>query len=328
LSERFGNDYKWSPTQLEEIAKCPWSFFSKRALGLELLEDPDEDIDPATRGSVLHLALHHFYKEAKEKVGGPVFLLEADSSWAEPMLERALDAALADSQWKWLGHPVLRPAHRADLWRTLSGFMKWEMELHHDMTDPTTKKRNAPKMVRTGADEHELTFDDMVFEQDGVRIVYRGSIDRVDVSVDDRAERGRFLAAIDYKSSQYSTPGAGKSEAWNDGVVLQVPLYAHALQTLRPGKDIARVEYQTLKNPKQVHSLELYTIDKKSKKVEADADAKAQWQSALDAAIAHVKRARAGEFPADPPSTCSCPPWCQGRDICRVKGGHRELFDF
>ena len=120
-------------------------------------------------------------------------------------------------------------------------------------------------MVRTGADAHELEFKDMVFERDGVRIRYRGSIDRVDVSVDDRVPGRQFVAAIDYKTSEWSTPGAGKPSAWDEGIVLQVPLYAHALQTLRPGSDIARVEYQALKSPKQVHSLELYTIDKKTK---------------------------------------------------------------
>lgn len=325
LATEFGDDRHWSPTQLEELAKCPWAYFSKRVLKLDAPSDPDEDMDAATRGSVLHLALNRFYDDAKAHVGGPVFLLESDRKWAEPMLVAALDRALAESSWKWLGHPVLRPAHRAELLRILGGYLTWEMELHHDMTDPKTRKRNAPKMVRTGADAHELKFENMVFEKDGVRIRYRGSIDRVDVSVDDRVESGRFIAAIDYKSTEWSTPGGGNKKAWGEGVVLQVPLYAHALRTLRPEQEIARVEYQALKNPKQVHSLELYTIDKKTRKVEEDEEAVAEWQGALDHAVAHVKRARGGEFSADPPQTCSCPPWCHGRDICRIPGGPRSL---
>jgi len=146
------------------------------------------------------------------------------------------------------------------------------------------------------------------------------------VSVDERIPGKRFVAAIDYKSSEWSTPGSGKSAAWGDGVVLQVPLYAHALETLRPGKDIARVEYQTIKKPKQVHSLELYSVDKKTSRVEEDVDAVAKWQAALDQAIEHVRRARAGEFPAKPPETCKCPPWCHGRDICRIPGGPQNAI--
>jgi hypothetical protein len=327
LASEFGDDRRWSPTQLEELAKCPWAYYAKRLLRLEHLEDPDEDMDHATRGSVLHLALQHFYIGAKARVGGPVFLLPPDCSWAGEMLSQALDKALAESEWKWLGHPVLRPAHRAELWRILDGYLEWEMKLHSDMIDPPRGARNAPRMIRTGADEHELRFEDMVFERDGIRIRYRGSIDRVDVSVDDRVAKGRFIAAIDYKTSVYSTPGGGKAEAWTEGVVLQVPLYAHALRTLRPAQDIARVEYQALKQPKQVHSLQLYTIDRKTARLERDEEANEKWQGALDQAVAHVRRARGGEFSANPPESCRCPPWCHGRDICRIPGGPRELRD-
>jgi hypothetical protein len=176
-----------------------------------------------------------------------------------------------------------------------------------------------------GADEHELAFDDMVFERDGVRIRYRGSIDRVDVSVDTRAPKRKFIGALDYKSTRYSTPGGGDKGAWADGVVLQVSLYAHALTKLRPDTEIARVEYQALKKPEQVQSLELYTIDKKTSVVSADSEARAKWEGALDHAIAHVKSIRGGRFPAQPPESCKCPPWCHGRDICRIAGGPREL---
>ena len=161
---------------------------------------------PATRGSVLHLALRRFFDAGKVHVGGPVFIRDTDWNWAEAMLGDALNSALKECSWKWLGHPALEASHRADLWRILHGYIAWEMELHHDMTDPKTRKKNAPKMVRTGADEHELAFQDIVFERDGIKIRYRGSIDRVDVSVDERAPGRKFVAAIDYKSSIWSTP--------------------------------------------------------------------------------------------------------------------------
>ena len=325
LGRRFGDDRLWSPTQLEELAKCPWAYFSKRLLRLEHLGDPDEDMDPATRGGVLHMALAQFYGAAKAHVGGPVFLLDADRSWAEPMLGEALDEALRQSSWKWLGHPVLRPAHRAELWRILREYVEWEMSQHAEMLNPSRRNRNAGRTIRTGADEHELAFDDMIFEKDGVRIKYRGSIDRVDVSVDERVGDERFIAAIDYKTTQWSTPGGGSKRAWEDGIVLQVPLYAHALRSLRPDEEIARVEYQALKQRKQVHSLELYTIDTKARRLVEDEEAVEQWEDALDHAVTHVRRARDGDFPARPPESCTCPPWCHGRDICRIPGGPRSL---
>jgi hypothetical protein len=191
------------------------------------------------------------------------------------------------------------------------------------MTDPATRKRNAPAMIRTGVDAHEVAFEDMVYERDGVRLRFRGFIDRVEVSVDDRVGDTRFVAATDYKTSQSATPGGGEKAAWDDGVVLQVPLYAYALTQLYPGHEVARVGYATLQRPQDVHMLQLYTFDKKAKRADQNVAALAQWEQALGAALAHVRRARAGDFPAAPPPSCSCPPWCHGRDVCRVPGGPR-----
>jgi hypothetical protein len=154
-----------------------------------------------------------------------------------------------------------------------------------------------------------------------VKLRFRGSIDRVEVSVDERRPSMSFIAASDYKSTKWSTPGSGDRKAWDDGVVLQVPLYAFALTQLKPDHEIARVDYLALKNPEQVHLLQLYTFDKKSARPQEDAEAQQRWQTALDGAIAQIKRVRAGEFPPGPPPSCNCPPWCHGRDICRVPGG-------
>jgi hypothetical protein len=221
-----------------------------------------------------------------------------------------------------VGHPALRVARLADVQRIARGFLQWEIELHEDMY--SSRARKAPPMIRTGAAEHEVKFDDMIFERDGIRLRFRGSIDRVEVSVDERIPGTKFVAASDYKTSIWSTPGSGKKDAWDDGVVLQVPLYAYALSKLRPDYKVARVDYLSLKNPEHVHLLQLYTFDKKSGKAKEDDDATAKWQHALDGAIHQIKRVRAGEFPAGPPPSCNCPPWCHGRDICRVPGGPRN----
>ena len=74
--------------------------------------------------------------------------------------------------------------------------------------------------------------------------------------MDERIARPwQYIAAIDYKSTEYSTPAAGKKEGWDDGVVLQVPLYTAALQQLRPEDLVARMEYRTIREPKPVHTL-------------------------------------------------------------------------
>jgi len=320
VAQHRGDDYQWSPTQLEGYAKCPWAYFSGRLLRLEKLEDPDDDLDPATRGAILHEALERFFKQAGERVKGAVFLRQEHLAWAEPMLLAALEESVrAREGVVWLGHPALRVVKKAEMGRLLIEFLHWEVEQHEDMYDP--KKRNAPAMVRTAVAEHEVAIQDVRLNRGGVLVRFRGRIDRVEVGIDERVNASKLLAAVDYKSSEFSTPGGGKKQAWEDNVVLQVPLYAYALSQLRPDYEACRVEYRALKQCKAVHALELYQVDKKTRRLESDSEAKAKLEHALDAAAEHVKAVRRGEFPARPAPSCNCPPWCHGWDICRVPGG-------
>ncbi|HXE56760.1 MAG TPA: PD-(D/E)XK nuclease family protein [Gemmatimonadales bacterium] len=321
LAEEFGDDRLWSPTQLEAFAKCPWAYFGERLLGVAKLEDPDEDMDHATRGSLLHDALRRFFGKAKDKVGGPVFLRAADRDWARPMMEQALDEALADAGGrKWLGHPALQPAKRLELARMLLGYLESEIQEHEDMYD--SRKRNAPRMVRTGVSEHERGFTDLVLERHGVRFRFRGSVDRVEVGVDERFESAGYLAAVDYKTTKSSAPGGGDTAAWDDHVVLQVPLYAYALTRLYPGATITRVEYRAIKHREPVHRLELHQVSQGGP-VERE-EARRKMERALDMVALHVLRVRKGEFPTEPAESCGCPDFCASREICRVPGGPRK----
>lgn len=326
LAGEFGDDRLWSPTQLESYAKCPWSFFSARLLGLDRLADPDEEMDAATRGSVLHDALARFYGGAQERTGGPVFLRAADLDWARPMLVGALDESLADARGqRWLGNGLLLPAKREELRRILERFLDKEVEEHETMM--TSNRGNAPKRIRTGAEAHELGFTDLVLDRDGVRFRFRGFIDRVGRGVDGRFDSGDYLTAIDYKTTKYAAPGGGcgnKTQPWTDGVVLQVPLYAYALLQLKPEAKIARVEYWALKQPERVHSLELHQFDRKAGEVVRNEEAVAQMEAALVRVAAHVRAVRGGSFPAAPAESCGCPEFCHAIEICRTAGGPRR----
>jgi ATP-dependent helicase/DNAse subunit B len=326
LAREFGEARIWSVTQLEAYAKCPWAYFSGRLLRLEKLEDPDEDMEPIVRGSVLHDAMRRFFELARRRAGGPVLLRASDAPWAYTALEAALDAALQEAgSTQWLGHPSLYDARRAELSRILRRYLQAEIE--HNEARFDRKKRKTFGMLRTAVDRHEVEFDDVVLERAGVRFRLRGRMDRVEVGIDDRLgeDPAVFRAAVDYKTSEASTPGGGDSAAWDDGVVLQVPLYAHALQQLEPGARVARVEYRALKTGRAVHSLELHRVGTAGQLEEED-DARARYERALDAAAAHVQRVREGLFPAKPAESCGCPPFCHGWDICRVKGGPKRKF--
>lgn len=322
LAVEFGDERIWSPTQLEFYAKCPWAYFSGRLLTLDLKEDPDDEMDPMTVGTVLHDALRRFYDGEVARTGGPVLLLEADHAEAIPRLSAALDAALeATGETTWLGHPSLAGAKRADLTRLLTRYLAFEIEYNEKLFN---NKTNNAYVLRTAVESHELSFRDIVLERGGVRFRFRGTIDRVEVGVDGRVDSARYVAAVDYKTSKYAVPGSGRKEAWEDGVVLQVPLYAYALSQLRPGTAVSRVEYRALKQRAVLHSLQLVEVDRKNKELLSGDEDAAKMSAALDAVAAHVLSARGGEFPAAPAPSCGCPPFCHAWDICRVAGGPRE----
>jgi len=326
IGERFAEDYVWSPSQLESYAKCPWAFFSGRLLRVEKFEEPGEDMDAATWGTILHDALNRLYTAAGARAGSPVFLREGDLEWVVPLAEQALGDALADQgSESWLGHPALRDAQRERLRRTLVEYVEWEVL---DVNEKSHNKRTKlSKMVRMGVVEHEKRFSGVVLERNGIRFTYRGIIDRVERGVDEDVDASRYVGAVDYKSGMYGVPGAKDfKQAWEDGVVLQVPLYAHALTELIPGSAIAYSEYRALRQRKAVHTLQLQRVDRKAGTVELDEEAEARMERALDDAAAHVGRVRAGTFPAAPPPSCHCPSYCHAREICRVVGGPRELF--
>lgn len=330
-SERLGAEYVWSATQLEAYAKCPWAWFSRRLLRLDDLDDPDIDMDPLVRGAVLHDALRRFYDGARSRLGGPVFLREADADWARAAIREALERAIDDAgSVSWLGAPALRDTKRAELSRMLVAYIEWEIEYnekHFNRRSPRSRS------LRTGVDRHELAFgsmqtpetggDDEVLMLAGVEFRMRGSIDRVEVGIDDRvSDPGAYIAAIDYKSSTWSAPGGGSRKAWQDGVVLQVPLYARILERRLPGSRVARVEYRAIKQRQAVHSTELYGLSR-DEQLESRDEAQQQMKLALETAGAQVARARAGLYPAAPAPSCGCPPFCHAWDICRVEGGPR-----
>ncbi|HEX9105900.1 MAG TPA: PD-(D/E)XK nuclease family protein, partial [Longimicrobiales bacterium] len=211
LAERFDEEKVWSPTQLEAFAKCPWAYFSARVLWLEKPQDPDTEMEPTTRGTILHDALRRFFDAAVQRAGGPVLLSEDDLEWARPAMARALGEAIAEAgKTAWLGHPSLRPVREQELRRLLDAYLEFEVLRTADQYNP--KKWSKFQILRTGVIEHEKAIDDVVLERGGVRFRFRGFIDRVEIGIDERVpegERDHYVAAVDYKTTKFSTPGGG-----------------------------------------------------------------------------------------------------------------------
>ncbi len=324
IAARFGEEYVWSATQLEGLAKCAWSWFAERLLKLSQKTDASDEMDASAFGTVLHEALDGFFAEARTtRTEAAIYLLPEDSSWVMPMAQRALDSAWTTvSARVWMGNPVYHSLVQAELGSVLVGYLTFEMEFNEKSSNNRT---GAAKQLRTGASSGEWKFDRVPITADDTRFLLRGSVDRVDRGVDTRVPgAAQYFAAVDYKTTVSSTPGAGNKRAWNDGVVLQVPLYAEVLRRQFPELQLSHMEYRTLRTPKPVHQLKFVNVKNTAKKpstLEINATAEEQLTEALNAAARRVKMVRGGELPTNPTPSCGCSPYCPARDVCRVPGG-------
>ena len=284
--------------------------------------DADDLMEPTTRGSILHDALDRFFAAAGAEFGSPVFLRSADTARAQALLVRALDEAWTamETSGAWLGPAATRPTARAELASELTAYLAFEIGWNEKSWKPNT---TASKNVRTGAVEGEFAFDKVPLEGGGISFLLRGKVDRVDRGIEgpdaNVPDAARYVAAIDYKSTKYSTPAGGDSKGWADGIVLQVPLYAAALRALRPGELLARMEYRAIRGPKEYHQLVLAPV--KQGQVQDATAAEEKLAQALAAAGGKIAQVRGGELPAAPTPSAGCSPYCPARDICRIPGG-------
>jgi len=329
LAAEFGPERTWSASQLESYAKCPWSYLAARILKLESLDEPKDEMEHTVRGTILHDTMRRFFDDVEKKLGTPVFLREKDLDWAAKRMDYALNEAMKELETQvWLGHTALRDAKRAELSRMLRKYLEFEITSNENTFSARHKVR---KRVRTGVIAHEVRFgfdEPFTIMAGGETLRVRGSIDRLEESVEDDIDAAGHITAVDYKTTKWSTPGAGAKEAWDDNVVIQLPLYAIVAKQLKPGRTIASVEYRAIKGCCPAHTLDLVQVDRKEKELFDNPEAKEKLDIAISAIGEHVREARAGQFPARPAESCGCPNFCVAIDICRVKGGPQSKFDW
>ncbi len=327
LAERHGEGFRWSPTSLESLAKCPHAWFSQRLLKLEVLEDPDDDIAATIRGSVLHATLAGFFDRMRAALKRPVFLTDDTVEAALPALHVAFDEAYAEAAaGAWMGAPQLEQARRTEWLRQLEGYVRAEAAEHSALLNASPRQFHKKRVLQTAVDRHEVAFGPTVFTVEGVRFTAAGRMDRIEVGVDERIDgASAYRVIVDYKSSKGAAPGGGKSDAFAEGIVVQAPLYALALKHAEPRSKIARIEYRELKGGEAVLAIKLAQVDYKLGTLRDDPEEQAEEQAKYDASLAAIPRiitrARTGDFPAAPAKSSGCPSWCVAIDTCRVKGG-------
>lgn len=206
-----------SPTRLEGWVACPHGWFMQHVLGLQPVEQPDEQlqITPRDRGTLVHEALDRFHRQV---IAGEL-PQPGPTGWADVHLQALLASfAAAAQQLEQEGATGRTAFWRSEQHRQRHELAEW---LRRD------SERVAARQARVVASEHRFGYPDtasaVITLPGGTQVALRGSVDRIDRCADGS------LVVTDHKT--------GGSRSYRDitdddptagGTKFQLPAYAAA----------------------------------------------------------------------------------------------------
>ena len=276
LRRQYGASHVWSASRLEAFGACPLYFYFANVLGLQPLETPEEGLDVARRGSILHAILENVYQAAPEP---------ADATQVAAALPAVAKQILDEAPQRYGFRPTpLWDIERAEIIETVQR----TLDAFADQTDGYV-----PRYF-----EQPYGFDDqppLRLATSAGTIELHGYIDRLDENP------SGDLRLIDYKSS--STPITQRDLL--AGRKLQLPLYAAAARQLFPRRAVTAGCYWHLGSA-QASSLKLETVD---------GGVDGALATAADHIGRFVTAIRAGQFAPQPPDG-GCPDYCPAANVC------------
>ncbi len=208
-----------SPTRLEAWVSCPHGWFMQYVVGLQPVEQPDEQlqITPKDRGTLVHAALDQFHRaviDGSLPQPGP-------SGWTPDHLTALLAAfALVAGQLEQQG-----ATGRTAFWRSEQNRQRHELTtwMRHD------SEHIAARRSQVVASEHRFGFGEgfappaVIQLADGTGVQLRGSVDRID-----RCGDGSLVVTDHKTGSAGSFRDITDLDPTAGGTKLQLPAYAAA----------------------------------------------------------------------------------------------------
>ena len=277
----------FSPSQLETYIGCPFKFLIKYVLKLEPVEEREElDEDFTERGSLLHDILEKFENKLKEESHA-----EDLRGVGEILVGEVLDEKKAE--WTDRGQGLLE-VERRRLNRTILHYIR-QREAYASAEDVSFAPHGLELAFGDTKSDHPV----LELVQGSRSIKLRGKIDRIDVA---ETVDGLRFRVIDYKSGSVPTTSEVKQ-----GSMLQLPLYAMAVQRLILAEEQAGL-----------FDLGYWSLRKDGfKSIVFD-----NWdedQSILEAYVLDlVDELRRGVFAVDSQDP-GCESFCEYREVCRVR---------
>jgi RecB family exonuclease len=301
----------FSPSELETYAACPFRYFGARVLKLEE-RDPDR-----TRwyyGSLVHRVFQLFYTELRQRMevgeGEPLPAIE--------LVHRARLLELFEAEWEQLDDGSL-PAELKNLFGCDQGVLHLFFEAiatiekeHGNLLNEFVLRDGHGDAILLGTDDHNR------------QVLLTGKIDRVDV---DRAERTRAII-LDYKTGR-SRSATERKVKIEDGRMLQLPLYAAALERVRAELKVVGGAYihvsEKLADAKKAIAAAGELIPRGGRSTSVPFETEAARRLALQL----VGEIRDGNFSLTPHSLdrrhSECTSYCEMKHACRNPDGYQAF---
>lgn len=211
-----------SASRLEQWAKCPHAYFVRHILGVNPVEDPEEQyrISPLDFGSLVHLVLERWLEETRAAKALPT----PDEPWSRNDVDRLIE--IGNEEAEHLEHRG--SVGRAVYWQRdkrvfLDDLRKFsQFDFDQRGGGRTTSIASELRFGLPASDRGTVT----IALPDGRNIELRGAIDRVDEGADGK------LLVIDYKSGSARNFTHLDEDPLGGGTHLQLLLYALAARVL------------------------------------------------------------------------------------------------
>ncbi len=210
---------RYSTSQLETYAKCPYKYFAERILKLEQLDEPVEEIEALEMGSILHNLLYEFYAKLKNKNIVLFNCSQEEFKYAEDLLFslaiKKVEEANFKSPLSFYEREKILGINNNRKSSILYEFLKAERE---------RKDGFVPSFLEVGfgfSDNFEIP--ESVRNLKAKDVAVRGKIDRIDINNEEKSFR-----VIDYKLGGRKP----SDEDLRTGISLQLPLYMFAAKEL------------------------------------------------------------------------------------------------
>jgi len=301
---KFKQSIYLSASSLESYAKCPFIYKATRLFKLTDQPSLDLDIDHMTKGSLIHKIFEKLTRTQPLKF-----------TYQDQELGQIVDEA-KDENAMILGDERLWHSQKRRYIKIAKRFLEFEKAWRAEF--PKTQSIGQEVKVQASLDPETLEFKAFQSQQDP-KIIFRGSIDRIDVDGDGHA------VIIDYKSS-----GGGLSQytSWLKNDQLQLLLYALAVEngwTAIPAQQVVSAVYLVVQNMSRDLGFKLisdenwlYSLaDKKKNKIHEEERTRLL-TAAYSQAQKKVSEILKGDFRPEPKKPEDCPE-CKWRELCRAE---------